>query len=127
MANQNRGWIGVDLDGTLAKFNGDAWDPLAIGDPIPIMVKKVRHVLAKGFEVRIFTARVDGGRAALEMGNPAGANYRDVSAIRRRIEDWTEKHIGVRLKVTNQKDYGMVELWDDRARRIEFNTGKFAR
>ena len=54
------GWIGVDLDGTLAEHywpaKGD-YDPTRIGDPIPMMVERVRGWLAEGREVRVFTAR----------------------------------------------------------------------
>ena len=41
-----------------------------------------------------------------------------------RIQDWTEKHIGHRLPVTCEKDYGMIELWDDRAVRVIHNKGE---
>ena len=34
------------------------------------------------------------------------------------------KHIGQELEVTCTKDFGMIELWDDRAIRVEKNTGK---
>ena len=40
-----------------------------------------------------------------------------------KIQDWTQKHIGERLEVTNQKDYSMVELWDDRAIQVIPNKG----
>lgn len=100
----HRGWIGVDLDGTLAHYDG--WiSEEHIGDPIPAMADRVRSWLAAGQEVRIFTARVCNDRPA---------NF---------IQDWTEKHFGVRLQVTNQKDFAMVELWDDRAVQIIPNTG----
>jgi hypothetical protein len=39
------------------------------------------------------------------------------------IGDWCEEHIGVRLPITCTKDYGMVELWDDRAVQVIPNTG----
>jgi hypothetical protein len=118
-----KGWIGVDLDGTLANYDGWKGED-HIGDPVPAMAFRVRKWLADGKDVRIFTARVDGGQVAVQMGNPNGALYRDVDRIRRIIQDWTEKHFGVRLPVTNKKDFGMVELWDDRAIQIEPNTGR---
>lgn len=115
-------WIGVDLDGTLAEHHG--WVAIDyIGPPITPMVERVKAWLAEGKDVRIFTARVDGGAVALNMGNPAGELCKDVERIRSMIQDWTEKHLGVRLPVTNEKDYGMVELWDDRAVRVVLNTG----
>lgn len=101
------GWIGVDLDGTLAKYDG--WKgPGFIGEPVPAMVERVKRWLAEGKEVRIFTARV----------------YMDNGSQKAFIQDWCEQHIGQRLEVTNVKDYGMIEIWDDRAVQVEFNTGK---
>ena len=56
------GWIGVDLDGTLAKYG--IWDG-SIGEPIPLMVERVKIWIALGVEVKIFTARVGFGAATL--------------------------------------------------------------
>lgn len=100
------GWIGVDLDGTLAHYEG--WKGVDhIGKPIAPMVERVRKWLAEGKEVRIFTARAFGKeQAAIEA-----------------IGDWCEKHIGQRLAVTCTKDYAMIELWDDRAIRVVANEG----
>jgi hypothetical protein len=100
------GWIGVDLDGTLAYY--DEWKgPEHIGPPIPIMVDRVRLWLSEGSEVKIFTARCS-DRPTLSV--PA-------------IKAWCLTHIGVELEVTNIKDFKMKELWDDRAIRVETNTG----
>lgn len=117
------GWIGVDLDGTLAEYHGWVSEE-HIGQPVPAMAERVRVWLADGRDVRIFTARVDGGEVALSMGNSAGEAFRDVDRIRAIIQDWTFQHFGVRLPVTNRKDYGMVELWDDRCVRVKANTGE---
>ncbi|WP_194725889.1 hypothetical protein [Noviherbaspirillum malthae] len=117
------GWYGIDLDGTLSYFD-EYISEAHIGEPVPAMAQRVRELLAEGKDVRIFTARVDGGEVAIAMGNPEGHKYRDVDRIRRIIQDYTEKHFGKRLPVTNRKDYGMIELWDDRARHIVTNTGK---
>lgn len=101
-----RGWIGVDLDGTLAQYDG--WiGPDHIGDPVSKMVERVKAWLGQGIEVRIMTARA------------FKADDADIQAI----QDWTEKHIGHRLPVTCQKDYGMIQLWDDRAVHVIPNTG----
>jgi len=117
-----KGWIGVDLDGTLAEYNG--WvSEIHIGSPIPLMAARVNAWLNQGIDVRIFTARVDGGVIAKEMGNEKGELYKNIFRIESAIQDWTELHFGVRLPVTNKKDYGMIELWDDRAVRIIENTG----
>lgn len=98
-------WYGVDLDGTLAVYGG--WQgPDHIGEPVPVMADRVRKWLSAGIDVRIFTARA----SVPEMIPP--------------IQDWTEKHFGVRLAVTNVKDFSMIELYDDRAVQIEANTGR---
>jgi len=116
------GWIGVDLDGTLAEFNG--WiNEEHIGDPIPEMVERVRTWLDQGVDVRIFTARIDIGAVALYLGNEPGELSDKIERIRNIIQDWTEKHLGTRLPVTNVKDFRMIQLWDDRAVRVVLNKG----
>jgi hypothetical protein len=98
------GWIGVDLDGTLAHYDG--WkSPEHIGDPVPKMAERVRKWLAEGREIRIFTARA----CVPEQIKP--------------VEDWCLKHFGVKLVVTNEKDFGMIVLYDDRCVQVEPNTG----
>lgn len=104
------GWIGVDLDGTLAFY--DVWRGAThIGPPIPAMVQRIKKWLSQGRDVRIFTARVAGPPEEALMS-------------RNRIMDWLENECGLpRLPVTNTKDYSMEELWDDRAVRVVFNKG----
>ena len=105
----SHGWIGVDLDGTLAHY--EDWIGVEhIGDPIPEMLKRVRDWLNTGREVRIFTARVSG-------------NEEDSEIAAWHIRQWCLKHIGQELVITNVKDFGMAELWDDRCVQIEKNTG----
>ena len=41
------GWIGVDLDGTLA-FHGEWLGHTHIGEPIPLMLKRVKLWLSEG-------------------------------------------------------------------------------
>lgn len=108
----SNGWIGVDLDGTIAEYTGWKGED-HIGEPIPEMVERVKGWLAQGIEVRIFTARV-----SLSSRGADG-----IIAVRKAIQDWTEEHLGVRLRVTNEKDYQMVQLWDDRAVRVVPNKG----
>lgn len=118
------GWIAVDLDGTLAEYHG--WvNTFHIGKPIPRMVERIQKWVAEGVEVRIFTARIDGGGAASKMGvDPEVVKrYEDVQAITEMIELWCVEHIGIKLPVTNKKDYGMIELWDDRCIQVVPNTG----
>lgn len=111
------GWIGVDLDGTLAEYHGWVGEE-HIGAPVPAMVARVRAWLAAGHEVRIFTARVTQGALNLD------GTVHSVDGVRKMIEDWCDQHIGTRLPVTNIKDYGMIELYDDRAVQVEPNTGR---
>ena len=111
------GWIGVDLDGTLAEYHGFVED--VIGPPIPLMLARVKRWLAEGWEVRIMTARVGPLDTRLLEDTPT-----KIEKIRTMIEDWCEEHLGVRLQVTNEKDYNMMELWDDRAVQVEMNTGR---
>lgn len=114
------GWIGVDLDGTLAMY--DKWRGIDhIGDPIPAMVTRVKRWLDDGNDVRIFTARVSDADAAAVA---AGTMVSDDRGVRHYIEQWCLKHIGIILPITNVKDFGMAELWDDRAVQVEANTGR---
>jgi len=107
----NGGWIGVDLDGTLAQYDG--WKGIEhIGEPVPLMLDRVKHWLAEGIDVRIFTARV----------GPASDGRSPTETIRV-VEEWCRKHIGQLLPITCIKDMGMVELWDDRAVQVGLNTG----
>ena len=106
------GWIGVDLDGTLAHYDG--WKgELHIGNPITPMVEQIQVWLAQKQEVRVFTARV----------GPQGRAKHTKDEIKTAIQDWTQMHVGVRLPVTNEKDFGMLELWDDRCVQVFPNTG----
>lgn len=103
----DNGWIGVDLDGTLAYYDG--WKGVEhIGDPIPRMQQRVRDWINHGIEVRIFTARVSG-----DLNGQACAV----------IQDWCVKHLGAALPVTNEKDFRMKTLWDDRCVQVIPNTG----
>lgn len=103
----DKGWIGVDLDGTLAHYDG--WDGGGIGKPIGPMVERVKAWLEAGTEVRIVTARVSVPDQAEDQVKRIGA--------------WCEEHVGRVLPVTCCKDYAMVELWDDRAVQVIPNTG----
>lgn len=114
------GWIGVDLDGTLAQYDG--WKDGAVGEPIPMMLARVKQWLEQGIEVRIVTARVSLLRGLSEQ--VAYERMKDIKRQRELIDAWCEKHVGQRLKVTNEKDFAMVMLWDDRCVQIECNTGR---
>lgn len=113
------GWIGVDLDGTLARYDG--WQGIEhIGEPVPAMAARVRRWIAQGRTVKIFTARVCEPR----MGGDGDGS---ADEARQHITNWLFKNgfvaNGQPLEITNIKDFGMVELWDDRAVQVEVNTG----
>lgn len=104
MMFRNRGaWIGVDLDGTLAQYNGDV---STIGPPVDMMMQRVQRWLRSGQRIKIFTARA--------------ADKKQVKMI----QDWCEANGLPRLEVTDRKDYQMIANWDDRAVEVETNTGR---
>lgn len=109
-------WVGVDLDGTWVVHHG-AVDFLNVGEPVPAITRQVKRYLKFGIEVRVFTARVGPPPPGVHLSRPP------VEVIRSAIQDWTEAIVGQRLKVTNEKDFDMVLLLDDRAVRIVANTG----
>jgi len=118
-AHLNDPWIGVDLDGTLARYDGQTHD---IGEPIPRMVERIQGWLAEGIKVKIVTARL--GYTTGRNGFGATDSYREEQ--RKLIAWWTKKHIGVELEATASKDFKMIELWDDRAIQVIENTGERA-
>jgi hypothetical protein len=104
------GTIAVDLDGTLAKYDG--WKGIEhIGEPITPMVERVRFWCLEGRKVVIFTARVS-------VPEP------ERSHVILHIHKWLN-WVGLpALDVTNIKDFSVVEIWDDRAIQVEMNTGR---
>lgn len=118
-----KAWIGVDLDGTLAEYDGFK-GPGVIGAPITQMVGRVKAWLADGKDVRIFTARVwEPGLTDPMPQREYWARREEARVAREAIGKWCEEHIGCELQVTCQKDYGMVMLYDDRAKQVIPNTG----
>jgi hypothetical protein len=98
-------WIGVDLDGTLARDLGSARGD-EIGSPIEPMLARVRKWIAEGRTVKIFTARA--------------SSPRQVAAIK----EWLASCGLPDLEVTNVKDQRMIELWDDRCVQVTTNLGE---
>lgn len=97
--------IAVDLDGTLAYYDG--WRGIEhIGAPIPEMVERIERWLSAGIEVRIFTARAHEAAAIAP------------------IREWLVQHLGRLLPITNVKAPDMTEFWDDRAVSVHKNTGR---
>lgn len=99
-------WIGVDLDGTLAEFNG--WKgPEHIGPPIPHVVDCVRYLMTKlNFDVRVFTSRAE----VPEQVKP--------------IRTWLiAQGLPADMPITCTKHRGLLALIDDRSIGVKFNTG----
>ena len=100
-------WIGVDLDGTLARDLGNTRrDGDEIGSPIEPMLVRVQKWIAGGRTVKIFTARA--------------SSPRQVAAIK----EWLVSCGLPDLEVTNVKDLHMIELWDDRCVQVTTNLGE---
>ena len=105
-APDSYGWVGVDLDGTLAMYHGfKGYED--IGEPIPAMMARVKSWIAAGIDVRIFTARASDGPIAT-----------------RPIARWLKRQGLPALRITNVKDADCVEVWDDRAVTVVSNTGE---
>ena len=96
----------VDFDGTLAVYRG--W--FIAGEPIEEMVDRVKRWIAEGKDVRIFTARVAPGK--------------DEARQRELVQQWCWDYLGRELPVTNAKDGGTEAIYDDKAFRVEKNTGR---
>ena len=108
----SEGWIGIDLDGTLAEYDG--WKGVEhIGKPIPSMVERVKSWIIEGKDVRIFTARVC-----------MSQSKKDFTTAYEAIAAWCRKYIGKELKITAEKDWKMIKLWDDRCVSVIPNTGE---
>ena len=120
MANPHdydNGYICVDLDGTLAKHTSAEKDWKGfehIGEPVELMVTRVKAALKAGYHIKIFTAR------AYSHGMFQDGKHIDAIGP---IEKWCEKHLGQILEVTCQKAPGCVEIWDDRAFHALSNQG----
>src|SRR5512139_3162948 len=109
-------WIGVDFDGTLATYSKQ--QGTGLGEPIPLMVERVKRWLAGGIEVRVVTARVSSRNETNRLKN--GEDMWEAGADRAAIEPWCEQNIGQKIHVTAEKVYAMKELWDDGAVSVEF-------
>jgi hypothetical protein len=102
---RHQGWIGVDLDGTLANYQASrGMDP--IGQPIEHMIFRMQQWLDAGVDVRIFTARAS------------------EETLVQPVQDWLHAHQLPILPITNRRDFDLLQLWDDRAIQIETNTAK---
>lgn len=101
-------WTGVDLDGTLAKDDG--WKGKDhIGEPVERMRERIMAHLDKGDKVKLLTARAS-----------------DPKAIQP-IKQWMKENNIPILEITNKKDPGMINLYDDRVTQVKKNTGELVK
>ena len=113
-ADPQKAWIGCDLDGTLAKYDGwKGWQH--IGEPVEKMVLKLKSYMERGLTVKIWTARCS--KVSLARSN---ITFEQMSKV---IQDWTEKVFGKRLEVVTEKDCDMLFTFDDSVMQVEPNTG----
>lgn len=99
------GWIGVDLDGTLA-YSDPQSSMSKIGEPVPKMVNLVIQLSNEGFRVKIFTARA--------------SDAKQIPLVHK----WLRDNGLPEFEITNIKDYEMIRLYDDRAIQVIPNTGE---
>lgn len=112
------GWVGVDLDSTLATYISGQFPE--IGEPVPAILAIVKRLLEEGRDVRIMTARVGN----LFKHDVSREEYDDAIDQMVRVRNWCMEHLGQYLPVTAVKDYDMDFLLDDRAITVEKNTGR---
>ena len=105
---QTQGWIGVDLDGTLAYYD-ERSSIEAVGTAIPDMLALVKKMINNDIRVKIFTARA--------------TDPEQLPLIRK----WLKTNGLPELEITNIKDYYMQKLYDDRCVQVERNTGRLIR
>jgi hypothetical protein len=98
-----RGWVGIDLDGTLAVASENLDE---IGEPIPEMAERLLRFHRAGVQVKIFTAR-----ASTPKQVPL-------------IKAWLQRNQLPDIEITNIKDAAMARLYDDKAVQVIRNTGR---
>lgn len=102
--------IAVDLDGTLAQYDG--WKGIGhIGDVIPGVANAMERAQAEGAEVHLFTARV--------------SDPKDAAESHQVISKWAEANHFNFASITAVKHKFFSEFWDDRAIQVIKNEGIF--
>lgn len=139
-------WIGFDLDGTLAEYDG--WKGIEnIGNPVKPMVDLVKQMHGEGKVVKILTARVSPrltgdthaqgcncGHCEADAAKPPVMQEQYVSlldatgkSVRKYasdyIREWCEKNLGFSPEIVHTKDHLMIALYDDRVKQVVQNVG----
>jgi hypothetical protein len=102
----------IDFDGTLAK-QLHPYDPKVAGPPIPASVRLVKKWMANKEQIVIFTSRV----------SPATHNSLQIKFAKKLITAWCRKYLGKTFPITSDK-HPSAEYWDNKAHRVETNTGR---
>lgn len=108
------GWVGFDLDRTLAYYSLEQKE--LIGEPIPHILELVKKLIHEGKDVRIFTAR-----ANIDSYN---GNHNLLEYHLQLIREWCNTHIGKVLPITCSKDFNTEKIYDDIAVHVIPNKGK---
>lgn len=106
-------WYGFDLDGTIADNSQHNFGMGDIGKPIKPMVNFMKKLHAKGWTIKIVTARL----------NDVGTRKTAQQKLKEHIWLWCDKHLGFRPEITDRKDGSMECLYDDRTRQVIRNRG----
>lgn len=125
-----KGWIGFDLDGTLAHYEG--WIGIEhIGKPIQPMGELLKKFIAEDQPVKIFTARVYRRHEWLAMDplyeesqEKRIALQKECELVEATIWNWLAEQGLPKLPITCVKDFRMIQLYDDRCVQVETNTGR---
>jgi len=130
------GWYGFDLDGTLAVYDG--WRGIDhIGAPVAPMVRLARRMHEIGLRIKVVTARVSPRPLPETRPNPYVKHSWCVQdpdvqtwalkpdwGAREFVQEWCYRNLGFAPGVTHEKDYAMLQLFDDRCVQVEANTGR---
>ena len=107
-------WIGFDLDGTLAEYNG--WSGVEnIGKPVKPMCDIIKKLHSEGIKVKIVTARV--------APKDVREGEQQADKAREYIKEWCKDNLGFVPEITHEKDALMEKMYDDRAVQVIPNEG----
>lgn len=101
--------IALDFDKTLA-YHESRWGVSRVGEPIPAMVEKVKEWLSKGYDITIFTVRM----------NRTGEALNEQIKM---IDDFLIKTGLPILPKTATKQHEFSHIIDDRAYHVDPNSG----
>lgn len=112
---KHKGWVGFDLDGTLATYTG--WVGFSrIGQPVPEIVSLMVAYASQGYEVRVFTGRVapdpDSNDIPVEDRRDLIRQWLSTCVVPYLPEGYPE------IKITHEKDKYLYMAYDDRVQGV---------